>query len=303
MKMPRLFERSCVVAATLIVLAAPLLGQDQYFDSDGVRIRYVVEGTGEPIVLVHGFGGSLEAWRGVDILQNLSRDHQVIAFDMRGHGKSAKPHDPKLYGRQMSVDIVRLMDHLHIHRAHIVGYSMGGMVTSQLLTLRPERFLTATLIAGPGRFDWTPEDQRIADLEAGEIERDCISRSLLERMGPASGPKPSEQQVHALSATCMADSTRDRFALAAVTRSRADQSVSPAAAAVVKVPTLGVVGSLDGMRAGMERLKKLRPDMQLVIVDGATHGGERGILSRPELIAALRQFLATNHVKPGTAAH
>lgn len=88
---------------------------------------------------------------------------------------------------------------------------------------------------------------------------------------------------------------QDPFAVAAITRSRADQAISPAAVAAVKVPTLSIVGSEDPERARLEALTKLRPTVKLLIVDGATHGGERGILRRPELIAALRDFLSAHH--------
>ncbi len=110
--------------ALFLVLAPKLAAQDKYFNSDGVTIRYVVERTGEPIVLVHGLEGSLENWVKRGILPDLARNDQVIAFDLRGHGKSWKPHDPKAYGREMALDIVRLLDHLGIARAHVVGFSL-----------------------------------------------------------------------------------------------------------------------------------------------------------------------------------
>ncbi|HEX9606618.1 MAG TPA: alpha/beta hydrolase, partial [Gemmatimonadaceae bacterium] len=214
-----------------------------------------------------------------------------------GHGKSAKPHNPSAYGREMGLDIVRLLDHLGIARAHVVGFSLGSQLTSQLLTLRPDRFLTATLIAGAGRLEWTDQQARDSEQEAVELERECVSRSLITRLSPPDQPKPSDQQIAALSAACMADSTQDRFALAAVARSRGDQRITSDAAAAVTVPTLAVVGSLDAARKGLETLKALRPDLKLVIVDGATHAGDRGILGRPELLAALREFLAANRVR------
>ena len=290
------------VSLAFMLLAPPLAAQDQYFGADGVQIRYVVEGKGPPIVLVHGFESSLEQWKTRGIFQNLARDYQVIAFDMRGHGKSSKPHDPQAYGREMALDIVRLLDHLGITRAHIVGFSLGSQLTSQLLTLHSERFLTATLIAGAGRLEWTSEQQQAAELEAVEYERDCISSASIARLAPPGQPKPPEQELQARIAACMRDSTWDRFALAAAARSRSDQMITSAAAAAVTVPTLGVVGSLDRARLGMENLKKLRPDLQLVIVDGATHAGENGILGRPELLAALRAFLARNATAPAPAS-
>jgi pimeloyl-ACP methyl ester carboxylesterase len=133
--------------------------QDQFFDLNGVRIRYVDQGSGQPVVLLHGFGGSLESgWVETGVLPNLARDYRVIALDYRGHGQSDKPHDPKSYGRHMGQDVVRLLDHLNIARAHIVGHSLGAGITATLLTTHPDRFLTATLSGGAGRQQWTTQD-------------------------------------------------------------------------------------------------------------------------------------------------
>ena len=286
--------RSSAVAICLVLVPTISFGQDRFFDSRGVSIRYVEQGTGEAVVLLHGVGGSLDTWIQTGRLQELAATYRVIAFDARGHGKSGKPHDPKQYGREMGLDVVRLLDHLGIARAHIVGYSMGGQITSQLLTLHPERFLTATLVAGAGRFQWTAAQQRDADQEASERERECVSRTLIYRLAPLGEPKPSEADIKARSAACFADSSQDRFAVAALTRARGDQAISPAQVSAVQVPTLGIVGSLDGNLVGLQNLKKMRPDVRVVVVEGATHSGDRGILRRPEFMAALREFIATH---------
>jgi pimeloyl-ACP methyl ester carboxylesterase len=295
--------RAVALAAVAAALAlAPSLGsaQDKYFDAGGVRLRYVERGAGEPVVLVHGFANTAEIWSANGIVQDLARNYRVLAFDMRGHGKSDKPHDAARYGREMGLDVVRLLDHLGIRRAHIVGYSMGGHIVSQLLTLRPERFLSATLIAGSGRFTWDTVQAREAEEDAAEMERECISRSLMARLSPAGVALPADDSLKVLSASCRR--TEDPLALAAVTRSRADHVMTPAAAAAVTVPTLAIVGTNDPMKAGLDALVRLRPSVRLVVVEGATHAGIRGVLARPELIAALRDFLST-HAPPPSRNH
>ncbi|HTJ22438.1 MAG TPA: alpha/beta fold hydrolase [Gemmatimonadaceae bacterium] len=289
--------RSWIGAALLV--AAPSLGvaQDKYFDADGVRIHYVEQGKGEPVVLLHGLGGSVGTWTSTGILQALAQDHRVIAFDMRGHGKSDKPHDPKKYGREMVLDVVRLLDHLSIQRAHVAGYSLGGMLISQLLTLYPDRILSATLIAAGGRFGVSPDAERELEAQAREVEAECVSRSLIIALAPTDAPKPSDERIAQLSKDCFADSTRDRFATAAFMRSRSEQVVDPAAAARVTVPTLGIVGSADVMKRSLDSLAAMRADVRVIVLDGATHAGERGILNRPELKTALREFLASHRVR------
>ena len=110
------------VATVAVVNAAQA---DKYYSSDGVRIRFVEQGAGEPIVLIHGLLGSIDDWRRTTrVLDDLSRDHRVIALDLRGHGQSDKPRDPAAYGARLTEDVLRLLDHLKIERAHIVGYSV-----------------------------------------------------------------------------------------------------------------------------------------------------------------------------------
>jgi pimeloyl-ACP methyl ester carboxylesterase len=291
-----LLRTLCVVVGGFVAIwaPAPCTAQDQYFDAGGVRLHYVEQGKGAPVVLVHGFGNRLEIWTTTGIAPALARDHRVITFDLRGHGRSDKPHDPARYGHEMALDIVRLLDHLGIARAHIVGYSLGAHLTSELLTLHPERFSSATLIAGYGRFDWSTAAARQADTVANELEQHCISRTLMVRLSSPSG-RPTEDSLRHVEARCFADSTTDRMALAAAFRSWGDQAMTEAATSAVKVPTLAIVGSEDPMRYGLEELVRLRPSVKLVVVEGATHAGRSGILQRPETIAALRGFLAAHH--------
>ena len=75
--------------------------------------------------------------------------------------------------------MVRLLDHLNIGRAHIIGHSMGAGITAQLLTTHPDRFLTATLSGSAGRHRWTPEDAAAAEAEAVEFEHGVPFRSVI----------------------------------------------------------------------------------------------------------------------------
>lgn len=285
-------------AAALLWLGVAPSGhaQDHYFDSHGVRIRYVDQGVGEPIVLLHGVGGSVETWTASGILQELTRNYRVIAFDQRGHGKSGKPHDPGKYGREMDLDVIRLLDHLGITRAHVAGYSLGGMIVSQLITLHPERFASATLIAGPGRFANTAPPTNEWEQRAREIETDCVSRTLIVSMAPTDMPPPGEARIEELSKECFGDSARDRFAIAALMRSRSEHDIDRVAEAHTDVPTLGIVGTADPMRQGMDSLVAIRPSVKLILLEGATHAGPRGVLTRPELVPALREFIAGHSI-------
>src|SRR3990172_7413846 len=122
------------------------------FDSGGVTINYVVEGSGATIVLVHGFASSLEGnWRAPGIIDALvGAGRRVVALDCRGHGESGKPHDPVPYDdTKMADDVIALMDHLGIGVADLMGYSMGGFLSASLLVRHPERF-RSVILSGVG---------------------------------------------------------------------------------------------------------------------------------------------------------
>src|SRR5262249_4523259 len=149
----------------------------------------------EPVVLIHGFTGSIQGqWGMPGILKKLAEDYQVVALDNRGHGKSDKPHDPKQYGPEMIADVLRLMDHLNLRKAHIVGYSMGGFMTGYLVTHHPDRVITATL----GGAGWRkPDDARLTVMDdlATSLDAGKGIGPLILALTPANKPKPTDEQI------------------------------------------------------------------------------------------------------------
>jgi pimeloyl-ACP methyl ester carboxylesterase len=284
-------QRFVGCACVLFVSLSPsfIAAQDQYFDSKGVRLRYVDGGSGEPIVLLHGYANTVDLWNDTGILENLRQDHRVIAFDARGHGQSGKPHDPAAYGAEMHQDVVRLLDHLGIRQAHILGYSMGGNVVVQLLTTSPERFLSAVLVAASGRRQWTAREEENTLARARELESDTPFRAVVLGVWPRDQPPPTEEQLRERSAAVARNN--DPLALAAFVRALRGQVVTDTQVAAIHVPTLGIVGSADPALAGMRELKTVLPSLEMIVVDGATHAYERSILRRPELASHVRHFV------------
>src|SRR5262249_27434528 len=118
----------------------------QTFDSNGVKIAYFTQGKGEPVVLIHGWLSSAGInWALPGISGALAKDYQVIALDVRGHGLSDKPTKEEASGPELIEDVVRLLDHLKIKKAHIVGYSMGGIIAGNFMAKYPDRVLSGTL--------------------------------------------------------------------------------------------------------------------------------------------------------------
>ena len=258
-----------------------------------MQIRYVDQGTGEPILLIHGYTQSIERnWIDNGVFQALAKDHRVIAFDLRGHGRSEKPYDPAKYGEEMVRDAIRLLDQLKILRAHVVGYSLGATITAKLLTTDPNRFVTATLGGQAGYRNWKPEYDRSAERYAAELEGDVPFRGLVVAMTPPDEPKRTEEDIRSRSAALAA--VNDVKALAAYQRggSRALNSTD-AEVAAIQIPVLGIIGSLDNV-ASMKQLQTLLPSLKLIVIEGATHVGDRGALRRPEFVAAIREFVASH---------
>lgn len=285
----KLLLRTATVLA--LIGASPAFAyDDKYLDANGVKIRYIDTGKGPAIVLLHGGTSKLESWIDTGVVANLEKDFRVIAFDARGHGKSDSPRDSAAYGRQQALDVARILDALKLDRAHIIGFSLGSSTVAQLLTLHPERFLTAVQVAGAGRSPKEANNPRI-EVEASEIEKDCISRSRLMRQAPA-GMKPAEEEIQKRMVACRADKNFDQLATAASLRGYKDQAVTAEQMAAVRVPTLGIVGTLDHTLKDMQELKKIRPDMKLVLLEGVSHTGKTGIQENPALVTEIRKFIA-----------
>jgi pimeloyl-ACP methyl ester carboxylesterase len=289
--MPRRLVPGLVVCLCLLLPAGlraePPELTKPYFDSDGVKIHYIVQGKedGEPVLLIHGFTGNIEGqWE--PVLKALAKDYKVIALDCRGHGGSEKPHDPKKYGMEMVKDAVRLLDHLKIDKAHVVGYSMGGGITLQVAARYPERVRTATL-GGAGLT--LPDRAKLMEALADSLEQGKGLGPLIVDLTPKDKPKPSEEQIKTINAVLLA--RNDAQALAAVIRGRIidkDLALSDEKVKGIKVPMLALIGENDPLRPGVDELKKRLPDVKVVVIDKADH---ITAFSREEFVNGLKEFL------------
>ena len=116
------------------------------FDSDGFEIAFIDEGAGAPVMLIHGFASNVVTnWVDPGWVRVLVRaGYRVIAFDNRGHGRSEKLYDEAVYGAElMAGDARRLLDHLGVETADVMGYSMGARITAFLAIEHPGRVRSA----------------------------------------------------------------------------------------------------------------------------------------------------------------
>ncbi len=143
---------------------------ESYAEVNGIKICYEILGEGEPVVLVHGFGSKKESW--IAQYKPLAEHFQVIRFDNRGAGKSDRPKGE--YTMEIFADdIAGLMNNLNIEKAHIIGWSLGGMIVQNFVLKYPHFVNKMVLIntnygtpdeSGPEVY----KNMRLADLKSKE---------------------------------------------------------------------------------------------------------------------------------------
>jgi pimeloyl-ACP methyl ester carboxylesterase len=128
-----------------------------FVDNEGIKIHYVVEGQGTPIVLIHASMGSYKEWYWPGFVSELKNEYMLILPDLRGHGESGYPHNASQYSsKDFTSDIIAILDELRITKAHCWGYSMGGTIAFWLSKYYPERFLSF-IIGGAYPQEYTGE--------------------------------------------------------------------------------------------------------------------------------------------------
>ena len=163
-----------------------------YFDNDGCQLHYEEYGHGTPLLLVHGLGSSTRDWEYQ--IPALAPHYRVIALDVRGHGRSDKPHEAYRIA-DFADDVLALIEHLQLPPVHLVGISMGGMIGFQLGVEHPELLRSLTIVNS------APEVKARNAREWLEIgKRWTLSRLLsLETIGKALGkllfPKPEQAEL------------------------------------------------------------------------------------------------------------
>jgi pimeloyl-ACP methyl ester carboxylesterase len=226
------------------------------FDSDGVRIAYIDEGEGEPILLIHGFASNVVTnWVNPGWVGALTQaGRRVVAYDNRGHGGSDKLYDPDAYGApSMAEDGRRLLDHLRIERPDVMGYSMGARIAAFLVMAHQQR-VRSVVFAGLG-----------INMVRGMVGTGPIAKAL---------EAPRVEDVTndtARSFRVFAESTvSDLKALAACMRGPREKVTADQLAAIT-VPALVAVGSKDVIAGPGAELASLIPGAQFLDIPGRDH--------------------------------
>jgi pimeloyl-ACP methyl ester carboxylesterase len=239
---------------------------------DGLEIAYLDAGRGPAVILSHGFAADHRInWVVPGVVDALvASGRRVLAPDARGHGRSAKPHDPEAYaGDAMGRDIQALMDQLELTQVDVVGYSMGSLVSARLVPLEPRA--RSLILGGVGG--------RMGQVRR-PANRGAIARAM-EADASGAGDNPGARAFRQFAERTGAD----RLALAAIQRAPVG---APAALGDIAVPTLVLTGDADALVGP--------PDVLARKIPGATykllHGNHLSAVSDPAFASSIVDFIA-----------
>ena len=239
---------------------------------DGTRIHYEVTGRigRTPVLMIQGLGASKNAWN----LQRIAMAtrFRIISFDNRGAGRSDKPTEPFTL-EQMADDAIAVLDAAGIETAHVVGASMGGVISQIVAVKYPQRVRSLTLVCTacrnhPWRQEllqsWAKTAEEKGMIEVGkEAAQWVMSPRSFRRlvpaftwMGPLAALRPRHSfvsQIHAI-----LDTREDLV----------DQL------STITAPTMVIVGNQDILtpRGDSEEIAERIPNAELVVISGAAHG-------------------------------
>jgi 3-oxoadipate enol-lactonase len=240
--------------------------------TDGIRLHYQEVGRpkGEPVLMIQGLGADMMGWA----LQRaaFSVSYRTIALDNRGAGRTDKPFDTYSL-EQMATDAISVLDACGVEKAHVMGASMGGVVSQILAVRHPERVASLTLACTACRHHrWRRE--LLAEWAAVANERGMreVSRRAMRWLV---GPRSFRRFGMVLGGLGPFALRTPAYAFAAQVRAILEQDETVRALlSTLDVPTMVVVGNQDILtpRGDSEEIAELIPDAELVVISGAAHG-------------------------------
>jgi pimeloyl-ACP methyl ester carboxylesterase len=245
-----------------------------YADVNGVHMYYEVYGEGSPLVLLHGGMLTIEL-NFAQLIPTLAQRHTVIGVELQGHGRTADV-DREITPAALASDVVGLLDHLGIDRAHVFGHSMGAGTALELAVSHPGRVRSVVAASASVRPDGMHADltdpARMATSTRLPTQQDFTDmREAYQRLSPH--PEHFDDFLARLSA-----STADL------------QGWSDEQLARISAPVLLVIGDRDFTTAEHGALMlELIPGSQLAVLPGTTH--MQVTRRADELLPMLHRFL------------
>ena len=249
-----------------------------FIEANGVSLRYAIEGSGKPLVLIHEMGGSMESWGLVAPL--LSGKRRVIRYDTRGAGFSEKVRG-QLTIDTMTDDLMALLNGLGVtERTVLAGTAVGGAIALHAAVRFPDR-IRALVVTSPATF--LPPENRAATLARVEdFERNGV-RVAFEATAANGYPEELRGDGARFAAWRARWLGNDPTSFAAVYRMLAETDLTPELPSI-KCPVLVIAGEHDGGRppARVEPIAKAIPGAQFKVLPTGHYAGWQ----TPELIAA-----------------
>ncbi len=220
-----------------------------------------------PVLLLHGSALSRSIWRGLGYVKALEPEFSTIRMDLRGHGRSGKPHEVSAYSMEsMLGDVEAVLEATGHESVHIVGYSFGARVGLALAARAPQRVRSLAMLGGThaieaGQLAALFFDGYLEVLKAGDMEGFIAG---MESGGGKLDP-----------ATRLAFASNDPLALAAYFEAtESGPGISEMLLQQIHTPTLLMTGTRDSPRIEHSRIMaSLMPDARLIELPGRTHGG------------------------------
>lgn len=258
--------------------------------NDPVSIAYEMQGTGPLIIFLHGIGGNRTNWYGQ--LEHFSDKFCAVTWDTRGYGASADSPQTLQFS-DYADDLLRLLNHLKVARAHLVGLSMGGMILQDFYSRYADRVATLSLVDTSAGFGSASDEERrdflarrLDPLEKGLTPKDIAPGVVQVLASKYATPAAREQLIASLSAL---RSEPYKQALHAIVTTDF-RSILP----TITVPTLVIVGDDDVVTPppASEFLAKNILGASLMRIPQAGHLTN---IEKPKAFnAALRSFLEQN---------
>ena len=233
----------------------------------GVDIAWWEQGSGPPVLMLHGVGAASDSYD--DIVASIEHHFRVLRYDLRGHGASGKPPAP--YSIQDFIDdAIALLDARDIERAHVVGFSFGGMIAQAIAVAYPQRVASLVLISSVAAR--TDEERARILARADQLESGGASRTIDAALDRWFTPAFRQAHPEIVERRVMRAMDNDPAGYAAAYRVFAESDMDQELSAIA-ARTLVMTGEHDpGSTPRMARLIHERiPNAELEILPGLRH--------------------------------
>ena len=178
-------KRAIILAAIFGGFITTLFGQSKtgYAQVNGIKMYYEVHGAGKPVVLLHGAFNTINTAFG-QLIPVLSKNHQVIALELQGHGRTQDIERPFSF-ESMADDVAALLKFLKLDSADIFGYSMGGGVAQQVAIRHPEIVRRLIITSSVYKYEgWSPETRAILPMLTPEMFEPTPIKQEYDKLAP-----------------------------------------------------------------------------------------------------------------------